>query len=312
MKSIVIATRGSLLALWQAEHVKARLEGAHAGLRVELKRIKTQGDIILDVPLSKVGGKGLFVKEIEEALLDGSADLAVHSMKDVPMVLPEGLTLACVPERESSADMLLCAHYDGLDSLPKGAQVGTSSLRRQAQLLALRPDLRISSLRGNVDTRLRKLLEGRFDAIVLAAAGVRRLGLEAPRMRALEPELCLPAVGQGALGIECRTDRPDILDMLAFLEHRPTKVRVEAERAFLAGLDGGCQAPIAGHAVMLGPETFRLEGLVAEIDGSRIVRHSVEGAAAAPAAAGRALARVLLDNGAAEILARLYAAPLNS
>lgn len=311
MKSVTIATRGSRLALWQAEHVKARLQEAHPGLQVELMRIKTQGDVILDVPLSKVGGKGLFVKEIEEALLNGAADLAVHSMKDMPMDLPAGLILGCVPERETPDDMLLSARYDSLEQLPPGARVGTSSLRRQAQLLALRPDVRVSSLRGNVDTRLRKLLEGQFDAIILAAAGLKRLGLEAPRMRALGPDLFLPAVGQGALGIECRAERRDIVDMLAFLEHRPTRVCVEAERAFLAGMEGGCQAPIAGHAVMRGPDAFHLEGLAAELDGSHMLRRSVAGEADAPEAAGLSLARALLDDGAADILARLYAAPLN-
>lgn len=311
MKSVTIATRGSRLALWQAEHVKARLQEAHPGLQVELMRIKTQGDVILDVPLSKVGGKGLFVKEIEEALLNGAADLAVHSMKDMPMDLPAGLILGCVPERETPDDMLLSARYDSLEQLPPDARVGTSSLRRQAQLLALRPDVRVSSLRGNVDTRLRKLLEGQFDAIILAAAGLKRLGLEAPRMRALGPDLFLPAVGQGALGIECRAERRDIVDMLAFLEHRPTRVCVEAERAFLAGMEGGCQAPIAGHAVMRGPDAFHLEGLAAELDGSHMLRRSVAGEADAPEAAGLSLARALLDDGAADILARLYAAPLN-
>lgn len=311
MKSVTIATRGSRLALWQAEHVKARLQEAHPGLQVELMRIKTQGDVILDVPLSKVGGKGLFVKEIEEALLNGAADLAVHSMKDMPMDLPAGLILGCVPERETPDDMLLSARYDSLEQLPPGARVGTSSLRRQAQLLALRPDVRVSSLRGNVDTRLRKLFEGQFDAIILAAAGLKRLGLEAPRMRALGPDLFLPAVGQGALGIECRAERRDIVDMLAFLEHRPTRVCVEAERAFLAGMEGGCQAPIAGHAVMRGPDAFHLEGLAAELDGSHMLRRSVAGEADAPEAAGLSLARALLDDGAADILARLYAAPLN-
>lgn len=309
MKPVIIATRGSQLALWQAEHVKSRLMDAHPDLQVELKRIKTKGDIILDVPLSKVGGKGLFVKEIEEALLDGSADLAVHSMKDVPMELPEGLTLGCIPHRESPTDVLLSVHHANLDALPHGAHVGTSSLRRQAQLLALRPDLRISSLRGNVDTRLRKLMDGQYDAIILAGAGLNRLGLSAPHMQSLDTDVFLPAVGQGALGIECREDRPDILDMLAFLEHRPTRICVEAERGFLAGLEGGCQVPIAGHAVMDSEQSFTLHGLVAEIDGSALLRRSLSGKASTARAAGQELARALLEDGAAAILERVYAAP---
>lgn len=308
MKNVTIATRGSRLALWQAEHVKACLEAAHPGLRVELSVIKTRGDIILDVPLAKVGGKGLFVKEIEEALLDGRADLAVHSMKDVPMELPEGLTLGCVPERETPADMFLSVTVPCLEKLPSGAHVGTSSLRRQAQLLALRPDLRISSLRGNVDTRLRKLQEGMYDAIILAAAGLRRLNLDAPVMESLSPSVFMPAVGQGALGIECRADRTDLLELLSFFEHPATRVCVEAERGFLAGLDGGCQVPIAGHAVMTGSETFHLEGLVGEVDGSQILRKSVTGVAAEARQKGLELARQVLRSGADAILARLYAA----
>ena len=243
-KNLVIATRGSQLALWQAEHVKACLESLEPGLNISLRVIKTRGDIILDVPLSKVGGKGLFVKEIEEALLDGSADLAVHSIKDVPMVLPEGLVLGCVPQREICVDCLLSNRYASLDELPQGARVGTSSLRRQAQLLNLRPDLEILSLRGNVDTRLRKMKEGEYDAIVLASAGLKRLGLSADRMHHFEAASFVPAVGQGALGIECRGDDSEVLELLSRMEHRPTRICVEAERGFLAGLDGGCQVPI--------------------------------------------------------------------
>ena len=306
MKKIVIATRGSQLALWQAEHVKARLQEAHPGLEVELQRIKTKGDIILDVPLAKVGGKGLFVKEIEEALLNGQADLAVHSMKDVPMELPEGLVLGCIPERERPDDTLLSTRYAGLDDLPQGAHVGTSSLRRQAQLLALRPDLRISPLRGNVDTRLRKMLEGQYDAIVLAGAGLKRLGLSAPHMHSLPADVFLPAVGQGALGIECHSGRKDILDMLAFFEHRPTRICVEAERGFLAGLNGGCQVPIAGHAVMVDENHFTLHGLVAEVDGSEVLRRTVTADCTDPRTVGLALSSSLLQDGAQEILARLY------
>lgn len=306
-KQLVIATRGSQLALWQAEHVKACLESLEPGLSISLRVIKTRGDIILDVPLSKVGGKGLFVKEIEEALLDGSADLAVHSIKDVPMVLPEGLALGCVPQREICVDCLLSNRYASLDELPQGARVGTSSLRRQAQLLNLRPDLEILSLRGNVDTRLRKMKEGEYDAIVLASAGLKRLGLSAARMQHFEAASFVPAVGQGALGIECRADDREVLALLARMEHRPTRICVEAERGFLAGLDGGCQVPIAGHAEMLDEENFVLDGLVAEVDGSVILRDQQQGAAATARETGLALARHLLDKGGKEILDRLYA-----
>ena len=276
-------------------------------LKKVLKEIKTRGDIILDVPLSKVGGKGLFVKEIEEALLDGSADLAVHSIKDVPMVLPEGLVLGCVPQREICVDCLLSNRYASLDELPQGARVGTSSLRRQAQLLNLRPDLEILSLRGNVDTRLRKMKEGEYDAIVLASAGLKRLGLSADRMHHFEAASFVPAVGQGALGIECRGDDSEVLELLSRMEHRPTRICVEAERGFLAGLDGGCQVPIAGHAEMLDDERFILDGLVAEVDGSVILREQQEGTAATARETGFALARHLLDKGGKDILDRLYA-----
>ncbi len=304
-KHLVIATRGSSLALWQAEHIKSRLEAQAPELTVSLNVIKTRGDIILDVPLSKVGGKGLFVKEIEDALLDGRADLAVHSIKDMPMILPEGLILGCVPPREACTDCFLSFNHVNMDALPQGAHVGTSSLRRQAQLLALRPDLRISSLRGNVDTRLRKLRDGDYDAIILASAGLNRLGLSAPGMTPLDPERFLPAVGQGALGIECREDNYDLLVLLAGLEDRATRVCVDAERGFLAGLEGGCQVPIAGHARLADEENISLEGLVAEVDGSLILRGAKSGNAAGARALGLDLARELLDRGGRAILAKL-------
>ena len=296
MEKLVIATRGSRLALWQANHVKDSLEAVHPGLAVELNIIKTKGDIILDVPLAKVGGKGLFVKEIEEALLSGAADIAVHSMKDVPMELPEDPT-----------DLFLSVDYDSLENLPAGAVVGTSSLRRQAQVLAQRPDLEVVSLRGNVDTRLRKLTEGQFAAIIMATAGMKRLGLSVPKECPLAPPAFIPAVGQGALGIEFREDRKDLAEMLSFMEHRPTRICVEAERGLLAGLDGGCQVPIAGHAEMLDDGTFELEGLVGEVDGSVIIRRKVTGRADEARAVGFALARSLAEDGGAEILARVYA-----
>ncbi len=305
LKKLTIATRGSQLAIWQAEHIKACLEKEHHGISVELLRIKTKGDIILDVPLAKVGGKGLFVKEIEDALLQGKADLAVHSMKDVPMFLPEGLILTCIPEREIVQDVLLSAYYSSIDALPQSAHVGTSSLRRQSQLLALRPDLRISALRGNVDTRMRKLMEGQYDAIILAAAGVKRLGLSAPHMYNLPTDTFIPAVGQGALGIECRSDRKDVIEALAFLEHKATRVCVEAERAFLAKLEGGCQVPIAGHAT-LNNNDICITGLVAEVDGSNILKKQLTATSNDAKKLGADLAIELLNMGAAEILEKLY------
>ena len=308
MQTVRIATRGSHLALWQAQHIAAHIRSLRPKCSVDLEIIKTQGDIILDVPLAKVGGKGLFVKEIEEALLNGYADLAVHSMKDVPIDLPEGLVLACIPEREEADDCLLSLRYASLAELPHGAHIGTSSLRRQAQLLYLRPDLRISGLRGNVDTRLRKLQEGQFDAIVLATAGINRLKLKAPHRTRLGPPEFLPAVGQGALGIECRADRQDIIELLAPLEHRATRICIEAERGFLAGLKGGCQVPIAGYARMCGPEHFLLEVLIADIDGTGLLRTQDEGHADNARQTGLNLAARLLERGAAHILQKLYAA----
>ena len=316
MGDITIATRGSRLALWQAEHIRALLEKRHS-VTVRLLVLKTKGDIILDVPLSKVGGKGLFVKEIEEALLDGRADIAVHSMKDVPMELPEGLSLAVVPEREDPADLLLSARYADLDALPKDALVGTSSLRRQAQLLARRPDLRVVSLRGNVDTRLRKLMEGEFDAIIMAAAGMKRLELAVPHMSPLCPPDFLPAAGQGALGIELKDDRRDLKDLLAFLNHPQSFACVTAERAFLAGLEGGCQVPIAAHATLdkrpadgsvAEDATLRIEGLVADVTGARIIRKHAEGAPRNAADLGRALAESVKAAGGEAILRELYEA----
>ena len=311
MKTLTIATRGSRLALWQAEYIKDLLERRHI-VRVELLVLKTKGDIILDVPLSKVGGKGLFVKEIEEALLDGRADLAVHSMKDVPMELPEGLTLGAIPEREDPADLLLSVRYAGLEALPRGGRVGTSSLRRQAQLLALRPDLEVLSLRGNVDTRIRKLEAGEFDAIIMAAAGMKRLGLRLPYMIFLD---FLPAAGQGALGIEYKAERTDVAGLLAFLNHPETFVRVEAERACLAGLDGGCQVPIAAHAtlseysgfggVLPGAELV-LEALVADVKGQTIIRRTLRGNPSEARNLGLALAAEIKNTGGAAILRELY------
>ena len=316
LKKLTIATRGSRLALWQAEYIRSLLEREH-GFSIELLVLKTKGDIILDVPLAQVGGKGLFVKEIEEALLDGRADLAVHSMKDVPMELPQGLTLGAIPLREAPEDLLLSMHYPDLAALPPGARVGTSSLRRQAQILALRPDLTILSLRGNVDTRLRKLQEGEFDAIIMAAAGMRRLELAAKYMIPLAPPEFLPAAGQGALGIEYCENRQDIHEALAFLNHEPTRVCVTAERGFLAGLEGGCQVPIAAYAVLCSDDAsapsalsanteILLEGLVADISGQRIIRQSLRGKAADARTLGLSLAESIKTLGADVILREFY------
>lgn len=305
MKKITIATRGSALALWQANHIKSLLENKYKEIEIELSIIKTKGDIILDVPLAKVGGKGLFVKEIEDALLSGQADLAVHSMKDVPMVLPHGLMLGAIPEREDKYDIFLSNLYKNVDELPQNAIVGTSSLRRQAQILALRPDLQIKMLRGNVQTRINKMLAGEYDAIILAAAGIKRLGLSVPYQMPLIAPQFLPACGQGALGIEVRSDRQDILDMISFLNHEETKICVEAERSFLKSLDGGCQVPIAAISKLNG-NTISLEGLVAEPDASKIIRYTLTDTIENRIQLGENLAKTILENGASEILQRLY------
>jgi len=302
---LTIATRGSMLALWQAEHIKARLMEYHPGLVVDLLVLKTQGDKILDVPLAKVGGKGLFVKEIEEALLDGRADLAVHSMKDVPTELPAGLAIGVTPKREEPADALLSVKHDGLAGLPQGAAVGTSSFRRQAQLLMRRPDLEIKMLRGNVNTRLRKLMDGEYEAIVLAMAGLKRLGLSAPKMEILGPPEFLPAVCQGVLGIEFREDDTELAALLAFLDHPETSVRVLAERGFLTTLQGGCQVPIAGYAEVVDRQV-RLTGLVADLEGKRVIRREATGPTGQAWRIGQDLAQEILEAGGREILEEIY------
>ncbi len=299
-----IATRRSPLALWQAGWVRDRLREHHPGLRVELLPMQTRGDRILDSPLAKIGGKGLFLKELEESLRKGEADLAVHSLKDVPAELPEGLVLPVVLAREDPRDALVSG-YPSLAALPDGARVGTSSLRRACQLRARRPRLRILDLRGNVQTRLAKLDRGEYEAIVLAAAGLRRLGL-GERIRApLDPDQSLPAVGQGVIGIECRADDVRVLERILPLNDAPTAACVAAERAFGARLGGGCQVPIAGHATLAGP-TLHLRGLVGRTDGSELVEGEVRGPAAEGAALGRRLAEELLARGAARILQDLF------
>jgi hydroxymethylbilane synthase len=303
-RRVIIATRESALALWQARHVQARLERAHAGVAVSILGMTTEGDRKLDTSLAKIGGKGLFVKELEEALARGDADIAVHSMKDVPMALLPGHIIAAVIERADPRDAFVSNAYPDLASLPIGARVGTSSLRRESQLRASRPDLRIEPLRGNVPTRLRKLDEGRYDAILLAAAGLKRLGLAERITALLATEASLPAAGQGAIGIECRGDRADLVDLLAPLNHVPTALAVQAERAVARALAGSCNVPLAAYAEVTGSE-MRLRGYVGSPDGTRTARGVVEGPAGEAEAHGLALAAQLRAAGAADILAAL-------
>lgn len=304
-QTIRIGSRGSKLALWQAEWVQSQLQSQ--GIAVEIQIIKTKGDKILDVPLAKVGGKGLFVKEIEDAFLGNEIDLAVHSMKDMPGEMPEGLQIGAIPEREDPRDAVIAREGVSLDALPEGACVGTSSLRRQAQLLALRPDFKIVSLRGNIDTRLRKLKAGAFDAILLAAAGLRRLGWGDEITETLAPRRFLPAIAQGALCIQTRTDDAKTNSLIRFLNHPETAAAVTAERAMLARLEGGCQVPISGHATLSGDQIL-LEGWVASLDGEEIIRESRRAPVSGAAALGVSVAESLLEKGAAPILAAIYSA----
>ncbi len=296
-----IATRKSPLALWQAEHVAARLRELHSGLAVELVAMTTKGDKILDSPLAKVGGKGLFVKELEQGLLEGRADIAVHSMKDVPVEFPAGLFLPVVLEREDPCDAFVANRYALPEQLPAGARVGTSSLRRQVQLRAERPDLVIVDLRGNVNTRLAKLDAGEYDAIILACAGLKRLGLGARIRARLDPAQSLPAIGQGAIGIECRSDDPAVQALIAPLDHAETHARVRAERALNARLMGGCQVPVAGFATLQGGQ-LHLRGLVGRPDGSEVLRAEARGAIEEAEAIGVRVAEDLLAQGAGPIL----------
>ncbi|GAA3542469.1 hydroxymethylbilane synthase [Zobellella aerophila] len=304
---IRIATRKSLLALWQANHVKARLEALHSHIQVELVPMTTKGDVLLDTPLSKVGGKGLFVKELEVAMLEGRADIAVHSMKDVPVEFPQGLGLSVICEREDPRDAFVSNDYASLEELPAGAVVGTASLRRECQIRARRPDLVVKTLRGNVQTRLRKLDEGEYHAIILAAAGLKRLALEERIKVLMSPEESLPANGQGAVGIECRLDDRELLDLLAPLDHPPTRLRVLAERAMNHGLEGGCQVPIGAYAELEGDQLW-LRGLVGRPDGSQIIYDEIRGPADTGEQLGQTLARQLLAQGADRILDEIYQA----
>jgi hydroxymethylbilane synthase len=323
INKINIGTRGSKLALWQAEWVKAEIQMIDPGIDVRLIKIKTTGDMILDVPLAQVGGKGLFVKEIEESILRNDVDIAVHSMKDVPTDFPVGLHLSAICEREDPRDAFISqiqsskSKVQSIKDLPQGARIGTSSLRRSSQLLNMRPDLQITQLRGNLDTRLRKLDEGQFDAIILAAAGVKRLGLQNRITEILPFEVSLPAIGQGAIGIECRADDEIINKIVGALNHKETSIAVRAERAFLRKLEGGCQVPIAAYARIEHRAEGReqrapkdsllvMDGLVGSIDGKRLVKGRIEGRPEDYESLGIRLAEDLLSRGAHEILAEVY------
>ena len=301
---IIIGTRGSKLALWQADYIEQRLREEYPGLSVTQKRVTTKGDRILDVPLAKIGGKGLFTKELEEEMLSGGIDLAVHSLKDMPAKVPDGLVIAAVTKRLDPGDALVSNRFSSFEELPKGARVGTSSLRRRAQILCARPDLEMLDLRGSVNTRLRKLDEGEYDAIVLAVAGLKRLGF-ADRIRQVLPrEMVLPAVGQGALAIETREDDKETRDMLAFLRDDDTICCTEAERSFLARVEGGCQVPVGVYATAEG-DGLKVEAVIASLDGQRFYRGDVNGTRRDAAKLGENLAEKLLDEGGAEILKEL-------
>ncbi len=313
MTTVRIATRNSALALWQAEYVKAQLEHFHQDINVELVPMTTKGDILLDTPLAKVGGKGLFVKELEVAILENRADIAVHSMKDVPVDFPEGLGLEVICPREDPRDAFVSNTFSTLSDLPQGAIVGTSSLRRQCQLKAKRPDLEIHDLRGNVNTRLKKLDEGQYDAIILAAAGLIRLKMSDRIAQYIEPEEMLPANGQGAVGIECRIDDDTIKALLKPLECSTTRTRVLTERAMNKALEGGCQVPIASYSVISedGKEVH-LRGLVGAIDGSEIIESEITGPVEQGEMLGNTLAQELLSRGADRILKEVYATNSNN
>ena len=304
LTTLTIASRESALAMWQAKYIQQRLRQLYPELDVRILGMTTQGDQILDTALSKIGGKGLFVKELEQAMADGRADIAVHSMKDVPMNMPDGFSLAAIGEREDPRDAFVSNQFKNLDELPPGSIVGTSSLRRQSQLLARLPHLKITMLRGNVGTRLKKLDDGQYSAIILAAAGLKRLGLGDRITALIEPEHSLPAVGQGALGIECRSDRQDLIDLVQPLNHPETAHCVRAERAMSRALAGSCQVPLGGFAT-LANDVLTLRGFVASPDGSQMVANQVQGNPAQDEALGLQLAEQLLARGAGEILAAL-------
>ena len=304
-KEIVIATRGSKLALWQAEYIKNRIEEHHKNITCRLEIIKTMGDKILDVPLAKIGGKGLFVKEIETALLDGSADLAVHSMKDVPMELPKGLELNVCPKGEESNDAFLSINYNSINDLPKGAKVGTSSLRRKLQLLEKRPDLEILDLRGNVQTRVQKLVDGNYDGIILAYAGLKRLEFTDYLKEIIPLDFIIPASCQGILGIEIRSDNEELKEILSFLKDDETYSRSLCERAFLRKLQGGCQIPIGCHSVIQGNK-IHVKGVIYNLDGSKKIFKEIDGNLDQAENCGISLAEEVLKAGGTEILKEIY------
>ncbi|MEN6413840.1 MAG: hydroxymethylbilane synthase [Veillonellales bacterium] len=303
-KKLVIGTRGSKLALWQANFVADKIRQQYAGIEVSLKRVVTTGDKILDVPLAKIGGKGLFTKELENEMLAGEIDLAVHSLKDMPTELPAGLVLAAITKRADAGDALISPRYRTVDALPQGAKVGTSSLRRRAQLLKYRPDLQIVDLRGNLDTRLKKLETNDLDAILLAAAGLKRLNWERQITQVLPREICLPAVGQGALAIETRESDQDVLAVLEFLNDAETRFAAAAERAYLKKVEGGCQIPVGVYGMVSGRQ-LTLEAVILTVDGTRQVRDKVSGSCNKAAELGTALAEKMLAAGGREILAEL-------
>ena len=305
-RKLVIGTRASKLALWQANHVAACLRERYPDREIELKNMVTTGDKILDVPLAKIGGKGLFTKELEVAMLSGEIDLAVHSLKDMPTELPAGLILAAVTERVDPGDALISPEYKTLDKLPANARVGTSSLRRKAQLLNARPDLAIVDLRGNLDTRLKKLTTEKLDAILLAVAGLKRLGWDEHITQVLPQTICLPAVGQGALAIEARQNDAETLELLAFLNHEPTRQATLAERAFLAEVEGGCQIPIGVYAQVTGHNLLQVQAVIMSPDGKEVVRDIASGQTSEAVELGHTLAVRMLKNGGQEILRKLY------
>ncbi len=304
MKKLIIATRGSKLALWQSEHIKERLQSAHTGLEVELKVMKTKGDIILDTPLAKIGGKGLFTKELEDAMLNGEAHIAVHSLKDVPTEFPEGLVLGVITKREDVRDAMLSEKYTDLDNLPQNAVVGTTSLRRRMQLLAHRPDLKIKNLRGNVNTRIRKLKDGEYDAIILATAGINRLGLqdEVKYFHQIPTSLMIPAMGQAALGIEC-IDNPEVLDLISVLNDEDANVETTIERDFITVLQGGCQVPIGVNA-KLDNDNIQVRAIVGMPDGTELIKEKLVGSKSDYKMMGKELADRMVEEGAIKLLKR--------
>ena len=301
-KKIIIGTRSSKLALWQADYIMERLQQQYPDVEIEKCLMTTKGDKILDAPLAKIGGKGLFTKELETAMLEGEIDIAVHSLKDMPVVVPEGLVITAITERENPGDALVSNKYNSFAELPEGAKIGTSSLRRKAQLLHARPDFNIQDLRGNVNTRLQKLESENFDAIILAAAGLKRLGFSDRIKEELPKTMCLPAVGQGALAVETREDDTELREMLAFLDDKETRACTITERAFLATVEGGCQVPVGGYAISPKPGMVKAEAVIDYLDGSKLYRDSIEGPALEGVKLGRELANKLLDMGGRDIL----------